>query len=193
MKFRFLFLFAACLNAITLFCQTPDEDSRNIKDLPLYYLDSVITTKAGLEKIDPADVANIFVYKGKDALNIPGNIEKKNKVVFIETKKFAQKRYWNYFKSKSQEYVKVVPSPDDDRMIQYILNNRLLKSDYEGELSGVNDWNFQSIEILPKDSLMAKYGIYRKNFGVHIRVKEPESYKQQEEEKKNQEQVKQVN
>jgi hypothetical protein len=152
--------------------QAPD-DMKDNKDVPLYYLDSALTTKTDLGKVDPSDVANIFVYKGKKALEIQGNTEKKNHVVFIETKKFARKRYWHYFKTKSEEYGKVVPSPESDKLVQYVLNGRILKADFEGELSTINDKDFLSIEVIPKDSLLKRYGIYRKSIGVILTTNRP--------------------
>jgi hypothetical protein len=168
---RLIFLLVAvCALSTSLFCQAPEEDMKNNKEVPLYFLDSMRTTKADVEKVNPSDVANVFVYKGKNALEIPGNNEKKSNVVFIETKKFAKKRYWNYFKTKSGEYGKMVPSPENDKLVQYVLNGRVMKSDFEGELSAINDSSFRSIEVIPKDTLLKRFGIYRKSIGVIIKT-----------------------
>lgn len=136
----------------------------------IYILDSVQIANDQISKIIPADIANVFVVKGKKAIDLLGN-KAKDGIVYIETKKFARNRYWRYFKSKSENYAKVVPNPEKDNLIQYVINDRILKKDYEGELSTINDSNFQNIEIIPKDSLLKRYGIYRKQFGVVIHTK----------------------
>jgi len=136
----------------------------------IYILDSVQIANDQISKIIPADIANVFVVKGKKAIDLLGN-KAKDGIVYIETKKFARNRYWRYFKSKSENYAKVVPNPEKDNLIQYVINDRILKKDYEGELSAINDSNFQNIEIIPKDSLLKRYGIYRKQFGVVIHTK----------------------
>lgn len=167
MKLLFLFLFISVFTT-PIFCQA-SEDPKNNKDIPLYIVDSIVTPKQTVEAIKPSDIANIYVKKGSDALKIRQNKEKKNTVVFVETKKFAQKRVWNFLKSKSEEYGKIVPAPGQDQFVQYVINGRPTNS--EGQLSIIDDDIFLSIDIVPKDTLLKRYGIYRKKYGVIIETK----------------------
>jgi hypothetical protein len=136
----------------------------------IYVVDSVQIANDQISKIVPVDIASVVIVKGKRATDLLGP-KAKDGIVYIETKKFARIRYWKYFKSKSSDYAKVLPNPEKDNLIQYVLDGRILKKDYEGELSSINDSNFQKIEIVPKDSLLKRYGIYRKQYGVVIRTK----------------------
>ena len=136
----------------------------------IYILDSIQIATDQIAKLIPTDIASVFIVKGNKATTLLG-AKAKDGIVYIETKKFARKRYWNYFKSKSDNYAKVLPNPEKDNLIQYILNGRILKKDYEGELSSISDVNFKKIEILPKDSLLKRYGIYRKHYGIEILTK----------------------
>ncbi len=136
----------------------------------VYVLDSLQISNDLISKIVPAEIATVIVVKGKTATDILGS-KAKDGIVYIETKKFARKRYWSYLKTKSENYAIVIPNPEKDNLIQYILNGRILNKDFEGELSRINDSNFQKIEIIPKDTLLKRYGIYRKQFGVVIHTK----------------------
>lgn len=136
----------------------------------IYVLDSVQIANDKISKIVPTDIATVIVVKGKTATDLLGS-KAKDGIVYIETKKFARNRYWSFLKTKSENYAIVLPNPEKDNLIQYILNGRILNKDYEGELSRINDSNFQKIEIIPKDTLLKRYGIYRKQFGVEIHTK----------------------
>lgn len=136
----------------------------------IYFLDSAQIANDQISKIVPAEIATVIVIKGKTATDLLGS-KAKDGIVYIETKKFARKRYWSYLKTKSENYAIVIPNPEKDNLIQYILNGRILNKDYEGELSQINDSNFQKIEIIPKDTLLKRFGIYRKQFGVVIHTK----------------------
>ncbi len=136
----------------------------------IYVVDSVQVPNDQIAKLIPTDIATVIMVKGKTATDRFG-FKAKDGIAYIETKKFARKRYWNYFKTKDAEFAKVLPDAEKDNLIQYILNGRILNKDYEGELSQINDSNFQKIEIIPKDTLLKRYGIYRKKVGVVIHTK----------------------
>lgn len=176
MKYLLSFAFALVFPILS-FSQTSGQEMKNLKDLPMYVVDSIPVQNADLTRLNPDDVANMSILQGDKALHYPGNTLKKKKIIFIETKKFAKKRYWNYLKSKSDEYGKIVSSPDNDQFVQYIINGIPSKSDVL--LSGINDRNFISLKVIPKDSLLKKYGIYRKNYGVEIQLAGIDSLKRQ--------------
>lgn len=143
---------------------------------PVFFVDSVRTSKADLMKYNPKNVAMVTVYKDTNATKIMGN-EAKYGLIYIETKQFCKHRYWSYFKSKSSEYSKIVTSPENDANIQYILNKRVLKDNYEGDLASVNDTLFKGIQIINKEQLAKDYGITDKDYGIIILSDKPSNLK----------------
>jgi len=133
---------------------------------PIFFIDSVRVNKRVLQNYNPNEIASVTVYKGSDATKkIDAAI---NGLIFIETKKFAKLKYWKFFKSKSEEYSKLATSPEDDSNIQYILNKRILKDNFEGDLAAIDDKIFKGIQILSKQQLINDYNINDKDFGVLI-------------------------
>lgn len=134
---------------------------------PVFFLDSVKVNRGVLENYNPSEIASITVYKDSNAVKRIGP-EGKNGLIYIETKISARQRYWRYFKSKSNEYAKVVPTDRNDSFVQYILNNKVLKDSYEADLSSINDQTFKSLTIINKAQLLKDYGISDKAYGVVI-------------------------
>ena len=96
------------------------------------------------------------VYKDANAIKLVGE-QGKFGAVYIETKKFARNKYWNYFKSKSADYLKNVPTPQSDSSVIYILNGKVLKTNFEGDLSGIDDKNFIELTVIDKQKLSKDY------------------------------------
>jgi hypothetical protein len=136
-------------------------------DDPLFFLDSIRVNRGVLEHFQPSAFATMTVYKGADAIKIAGP-NGKNGVIYFETKQDAKMRYWTFFKSKSAEYAKIVPDPEKDSGIQYILNKKPLKQSYEPDLSEINNKNFKSITIITNAQLAKEYGVLDKDYGVII-------------------------
>jgi hypothetical protein len=139
---------------------------------PLFFIDSVKISKQTLQTYDPNDIAMVTVYKDSSAINRMG-IEAKYGLIYIETKKFAKMRYWRYFKSKSDSYAKLVTSPDNDSNVQYILNTKVLKKGFEGDLAAIDDTVFKEIKIIDKQQLIKEYKITDKEIGVIIKSATP--------------------
>lgn len=133
---------------------------------PIYFIDSIRVNKTALQNYNPEEIASVTVYKDSTAIKIIGS-EAKNGLIYIETKKFARSRYWNYFKSKSPEYAQLVLSPSDST-IQYILNKKILKKNFEGDLSSVNNKTLKSITLIKRDQLIKDYNIHDKDIGIII-------------------------
>jgi len=79
--------------------------------------------------------------------------------------------HWNYFISKSADYLKIVPTPQSESSVVYILNDKVLKTNFEGDLSGINEQSFIDLIIIDKQKLKKDYNIADKAFGVVIRTK----------------------
>lgn len=160
--------------SFNFFAQSPKRVLKKIGDSPIFFIDSLNVDQSELAKYDAEEIAVVTVYKDKEAIEIMGE-DGKDGVIFIETKKYAQQRYWNYFKSKSDEYAKIVPDLETDSTIQYILNERILKENFEGDLSSIDDSIFKGIEIIEKETLKTKYQVYDKDYGVIILSDKPEN------------------
>ncbi|NLR67424.1 hypothetical protein HGH92_24180 [Chitinophaga varians] len=90
--------------------------------------------------------------------------------IFIETKKFVRHRYWNIF-SLDEAYRKLVPSPDADSGVIYILRGKPLSHQPESSLAEVTAETFASLVILDKAALKKQYGIKSRKPGVVVKLK----------------------
>lgn len=140
---------------------------------PVFFIDSVNVTRLEMQEYQPTDIAVVTVYKDTNAIKLVGE-QGKFGAVYVETKKFARNKYWNYFKTKSADYLKIVPTPQIDSSVIYILNNKILKTNFEGDLSGIDDRNFIELIIIDKQKLSKDYNISDKSFGIIIRTKPKE-------------------
>ena len=134
---------------------------------PVFFIDSINITRLEMQAVLPADIATVTIYKDTNAIKLVGE-QGKYGVVYIETKKFATN---NYFKSKSAEYLKIVQTPGSDSAIVYIVNGKVLKTNFEGDLSVIDDHNFVSLLIVNKQHLVDNYKILNKTYGVIIVTK----------------------
>jgi hypothetical protein len=139
---------------------------------PVFFIDSVRVNKRVLQDYDASEIAMVTVYKDSSAVKRMGAAAK-NGLIYIETKDFAKNRYWNYFKSKSDQYSKLVPSVEGDIHVQYILNKKVLKENYEGDLAAINDTVFKGLQIITKQQLITDYGIKDKDLGVVVTADKP--------------------
>lgn len=154
-------------------CYRIFEKKKRYKQLfndPVFFIDSVNVTRIEMQEYQPTDIAVVTVYKDTNAIKLVGE-QGRFGAVYIETKKFARNKYWNYFKSKSTDYLKIVPTPQSDSSVIYILNGKVLKTNFEGDLSGIDDKNFIEVSIIHKEKLIKNYNISDKSFGVIIRTK----------------------
>jgi len=134
---------------------------------PIFYLDSIKVNKGVLSLYDENDIAFIQVFKEDNAIKIAGN-EGKNGVIFIYTKDYARQKYWNFLKSKSLEYAKIISDYSKDNSLAYILNGKLLEKNYESELFDLNDKNFKDLKVIYSKELKKKYNIKNKKWGILI-------------------------
>ena len=137
---------------------------------PVFFIDSVNVTRIEMQEYQPTDIAVVTVYKDTNAIRLVGQ-QGKFGAVYVETKRFARNKYWNYFKIKSADYLKIVPTPQSDSSVIYILNDKVLKTNFEGDLSGIDDNNFIELNIIDKQKLNKDYNISDKTFGIVVRTK----------------------
>jgi len=138
-------------------------------DEPTYFIDSIRTNKAFInEAYNPEEIALISVDKDSNALNVAGQ-KSGNGTIYIFTKSYAREHYWEYFKSKSVDYLKKVPDLKTESNVIYILNGKPLHKDYEADLFKINDSNFIDLDIIDEKQLNENYNISGKKLGVLIK------------------------
>ncbi len=157
------------ISCYSIFNKT-DHFSLFADDEPAFFLDSIRVNKGVVEGYQPSDIAFVNVYKNSDSLKIE-EPNAKNDIVYIITKSFARNHYWNYFKSRSPDYEKLVPDLATEEKVAYILNDKVLKSGIEADLFDVNDSNFIQLTIINKDKLKEDYKVHGKLLGVIIKTK----------------------
>ena len=154
-------------------CYRIFEEKERYKQLfndPVFFIDSVNVTRIEMQEYQPTDIAVVTVYKDTNAIKLVGE-QGEFGAIYVETKKFARNKYWNYFKSKSADYLKIVPTPQSESSIIYILNDKVLKTNFEGDLSGIDDKNFIQLIVIDNQKLNKDYNISDKVFGVIVRTK----------------------
>jgi hypothetical protein len=140
-------------------------------DEPMFFIDSIRTNASFIESAyTPTEIAMVSVYKGDSAIAIAGK-DAKNGAIYITTKSFARDHYWNYFKSKSAEYKSKVADLKTESKVVYILNNQVLKANFEGDLFQVNDSNFVSLQVITSKQVKSNYHLSGKLFGIVITTK----------------------
>lgn len=160
--------FTICFITVAIaFGQSPKRIVKKIGNNPLIFIDSVNVTNDEMQKYDPNNISSVTILKDKAAFDQFGD-DGKDGVIFIESKVFSKKRYWTYFSSKSEEYKQQVPTPLNDFMVQYILNDRILDGNSEGDLASIDDTVFKSIQFLTKQELIDNYKVTDKDFGFRI-------------------------
>ncbi|UAY52476.1 hypothetical protein [Ferruginibacter albus] len=150
-------------NSIQLFA--PDE--------PMYFLDDIRTNKSFLENsgLTQNEIALVRVFKDSNAIRLGGK-DAKNGLIYIYTKEFARDAYWNYFKLKSEDYKNSITSLEIEKKVTYILNDKVLEDNYEGDLYSINDDNFIELKVISKEQLKKDYKVSNKSFGVVIKSKD---------------------
>jgi hypothetical protein len=138
---------------------------------PMIFVDSIRLNQKAVENMyQPTEFAFVTVYKDSDATRIAGK-EAKNGAIYIITKSFAEEHYWNYFKSKSQNYQKLVPDIETASKVVYILNNKVLENNFDKDLFVINDSSFIDLTVIDIEKLKSDYKILDKSIGVIIRTK----------------------
>lgn len=146
---------------------------KEAKGDPLFFVDGKEMIKSEMSKLNADDIGRVTVLKDKS-----GKYGEKGKhgVVLIETKNYCRGLFQQYFSSKSPEYKKILDNPANDREFQYILNEKVLEKNYEGDLAGIVDSSFLSINVLSGDAVKA-YGVSGPRYGILIKTKLKEKTK----------------
>ncbi|MFT4015410.1 MAG: hypothetical protein QM668_00490 [Agriterribacter sp.] len=164
---RIICVLACTFIVMSLMGQSPKKVLKKLGNNPVFFIDSINVDNTDLQKYDPREIAQVTVYKGKEAEALLGE-DGKDGVVYIFTVKYCRNKYWNFFKSKSEEYSRIVKTPESDSAVQYILNKRVLTDDFEGDLFLIDDTTFNGIKFLDGETLEKEFKITGKKYGFHI-------------------------
>jgi len=167
----FLILALAVLTSCGTTKPTPEEAIEKLGANPYFEIDGKPVTQAELGNYNPNDIASLTTFYDKEAIKRFGE-KAKDGAVTIETKGFAINKYEAFFKSTSTDYEKMLDETPREE-IQYILNDRVLTEDYEGDLASIDKKLLKEIKIIDSKELAEKFNIKNKKVGVLIKAKAP--------------------
>ena len=157
---------------LILFGQLPKKAMKKMGQNPIVFLDSVETEMSVLQTFNPFDISNISIVKPKKAKKLLGDKGVEG-AIYVTTVKSAKIIYWNYFRTKSEEYRQLLNTPQADTIVQYILNGEALSDTIApGTLFLITDKNFKSLDILDKEKLLSD-NVIPKRYVVVITAKRP--------------------
>jgi hypothetical protein len=120
------------------------------------YVDGVKVSQQEADKLKMDDIGSMQI--DKDGTH-------------ITTRTAICNAYWTFFKSKSAQYAKLVPTIQEIYKVQYIINGTVLTSSFDATLAKVNDSNLESIAVVDNATLNKDYSIADKPYGVIIKTK----------------------
>ena len=156
----------ACSNKLS-----PSEAVQKLGSNPYIEFDGKPAEYSYLQSVNPQDISVIQTYYNKEAIKLYGE-KAKDGAVLIETKAFARNKFETLFKRHSTEYEEMINKTDTSN-IQYILNERLLKTNFEGDLSLITEKTLKSIKLIGSQELENKYQVKTKKVGVLVVAKRP--------------------
>jgi hypothetical protein len=136
---------------------------------PVFFIDSLNVTQIELQAYQSNDIAVVTVYGDTAAVKLLGT-QGADGAVYIETKVFARKKYWQFFSNKSKAYEAAVPDLQIEKEVVYILNGKVLTANFEGDLSLISNETFISLEVIGKDILEKEFETKNKQTGVIIKA-----------------------
>ncbi|MCK5134917.1 MAG: hypothetical protein KAR19_03955 [Bacteroidales bacterium] len=151
----------------------PTEAVNKLGESPYYALNEIPIQKDELNGINPEDVAYLITYYNREATRKFGQ-QAKDGAVLIFTKLYAIQKYKNLFSNYSKEYESIIQQTENDD-IQYILNDQILTTNFEGRLAVLNESLLKSVEIINISELINKYQVDNKRVGVIIKAKQPKN------------------
>lgn len=168
-SFTFIILF---LLTVSSFGQLPKKAMKKMGQNPILFLDSVETDISEMQTLNPYDISNINIVKPKKAKKLLGD-KGIGGAIYITTVQAAKNIYWNYFRTKSEEFKRLINSPQADTVVQYILNGKILSdSAAPGTLFLITDKNFKSLEVLDKEKILSD-NVIPKRYVIAINAKRP--------------------
>jgi len=173
MRTAFPFIIFVILT-VTSYGQLPKKSMKKMGPNPIVFLDSVESEMNYLQSVKPLDISNICIVKPKKAKLLLGE-KGVDGAIYVTTVKASKTIYWNYLRSKSDEYESLFNSPQADTTAQYILNGEALSdSATPRKLFLINKKNFKTINIIDKaDGKYLIDNVVSKRYLIIITAKRP--------------------
>ena len=139
---------------------------------PIFIIDSQKVSQSDLSKYSPDSIATVIVLYDTSAIKLYGAAAKDGAVI-IETRLFARHMFISFFRKSSQSYDSLYKVIGNDTSFAYIINDKIQKGNYEGNLSAITEELFSGLEILTKEQLYSNYNINDRLFGILVHSKKP--------------------
>ena len=137
------------------------------KPMPLFFVDTKEVKGSFTSYAKADDIALIQVLPHHQALARHG-AKAKNGVTYVFTTKYCVEQYQKGFSERSSEYKKVLKEEGGrDERIQYIIDGKVLKGKFEGNLYMIRNDPRYFLKIIEAEGLQL-YGITDKTFGFVI-------------------------
>nr|WP_321237636.1 hypothetical protein [uncultured Psychroserpens sp.] len=168
-----LLLAFSCKSKILPVKEIAKNATKQLGPNPYYEVDGKSVDKNTFMSLNPDNISTLTIYYDEEAIDL-FNEKGKDGAITIQTIAYAKKKYQSLFKSYSSEYNEIINEYSENE-IQYILNGRILKDDFEGKLSLIDEKLLKSIKIIDSSKLNKKYEINDKKVGVVIKAKRPKN------------------
>jgi len=140
---------------------------RAAKPMPLFYLDTKEIKGSFLSYAKADDIGLVQVLPLDKAIELHGD-KAKNGITYVFTTKYCVEQYKKGFSDRSSEYKKVLKDEHgSDERIQYIIDGKVLKGKFEGNLYMLRNNPRYFLKIIGPEGLEL-YGVTDKAFGFVI-------------------------
>ncbi|MET0392155.1 MAG: hypothetical protein ABW019_03400 [Chitinophagaceae bacterium] len=158
----------------TSFGQLSGKALKKMGPSPILFIDSVEVDFHSFQALNPFEISNVTIVRPKTAKKLIGD-KGVDGAVYVTTVSAAKQAYWAFFGSKSQKYKQLIPSPQADTSVQYILNGEsLTDSAAPGALWLAAGDNFKSLDMIDKeDGRFTMHITYPKRYVAVITAKRP--------------------
>lgn len=159
---------------------SPEQAASKLGPNPLFIIDSIRVTKSDLQNFDSNTITSVTMFT--DSADIqPFGKDGKDGVVVMETRAFARKNFIRFLRKASLKYDSLYTANGSDSSFCYIMNDKIQKGSYEGNLSLIDDKLFISLEILTPEELITRFLIDDRRYGVVIKSNTPSNLYNKEE------------
>lgn len=149
---------------------TMKAQTANLKNnTPLFYLDSISVQYNEVKELSPEQIASVSVLKDQQAVALFGE-KAKYGVVFLESKNYSRKKYWNLFSSFSKDYKAAFPSPPVDGEVVYVVKGLGMNENPGDLLPGLDSSDIKKVSMIPARTLKKKFAVEGKK-GVRIDIR----------------------
>lgn len=161
---------------ITVFGQDdPRSAASRLGPNPIFIIDSQRVSKSDLSSYNPDSIATVVMLYDTSAIKRYGDAAKDGAVI-IETRAFARRVFVSFFRKYSLSYDSLFTAVGSDTSFAYIINDKVQKGNYEGNLSAITEDLIEGLDILSKEQIYSKFGITDKQFGIVVRSKKPKDF-----------------